>query len=136
MSKMGFALALVASLLVGVVTASAAPVNSNPAPSDNVRIYTMGNAPGLATSFDGTATSPLEAPGVMFTQLEPGKHRWIVGVADRPAASTEVSLSPEAMIESKGRRWWCLIAAVQSGRLGLGQMTGPQCKQIADAGPD
>lgn len=131
-----FVAALATLTIVGAGQAAERVLHSDPAESDNLRIYSWLGAFKALVSFDDAAATEIEGSSVMFAQLEPGTHKWSVSLPNGEQASAEVSLSAEGMIESKGRRWWCLGAGPRGGRLTLLQLSSAQCKTIADAGPD
>jgi len=130
----------VAALMFAALTAPAAlaagpSLHDDPAPGDNLRIYTITEAPTATLALDG-ASSAIDGKSVMFTQLRPGAHAATLTLPDGSRASLDFTLSADALIESKGRRWWCLSTGRRNGALTMLQLTPVQCKTIADLGPD
>ncbi len=116
--------------------ASGAAIHSNPATEDNLRVYAIVEVPIVTFVLDGGAPSQFPGMSVMFTRLAPGRHDATLALPDGSQASLDFTLSADSMIESKGRRWWCLMAGRRDGRLSMLQPTTAQCKAVADAGPD
>ena len=134
------ALAVAAALLVASAAHGAeslsARIHSDPAKGDNLRVYAFVEAPSLTFALDGGATSRLDGMSVVFTRVEPGQHKATAIQPDGDHATLTFALSPDSLIESKGRRWWCLLAGRRSGQLTLTQATAAQCQNLADTGPN
>jgi hypothetical protein len=116
--------------------AAEATIHSDPATSDNLRIYAYVDAPVVTFVLDGGGPSRLAGMSVMFTRLEPGRHEAMVTLPDGSQASLAFTLSSDASVESHGRRWWCLMAGRRNGQLTMFQPTTAQCKTVADSGPN
>jgi hypothetical protein len=101
-----------------------------------LRVYAYVDAPSLTFVVDGGAPSHLDGMSVVFTRAKPGRHEAAVTLPDGSHASLNFVLSADAMIESKGRRWWCLMAGRRDGKLSLLQPTTAQCLAVAASGPD
>jgi hypothetical protein len=111
-------------------------IHSDPAKGDNLRIYAFVDAPSLTFVLDGGSASHLDGMSVVFTRVEPGQHKATATLPDGDHATLTFAPSANSLIESKGRRWWCLLAGRRSGQLSLAQATAAQCKNLADSGPD
>ena len=116
--------------------AADATIHSDPATHDNVRVYAFVDAPVVTLVLDGGGPSRFEGMSVVFTRLEAGPHKATITLPDGSQASLAFALSADALVESKGHRWWCLMAGRTNGKLTMLQPTNAQCKKIADAGPD
>src|SRR5512140_3812627 len=129
---------VVLALCVATATraAAGATLHDDPMSGDNLRIYTTLSAPKATLVIDGAAPSSVDGQSVMFATLGSGPHRWTVTLPDGSGASAAFVLSAEGLIESKGRRWWCLAAGRRDGQLTLLQLPPSQCKALTDAGPD
>ena len=131
---------LATALAVGVSMSAgsglAAPLHSDPVADDNLRIYAMTETPKLTIVIDGSDSASTEGQSVMFAKLTPGPHKWNIVLPDGGGASAQFALAADGMIESKGRRWWCLAAGRRDGQFTLQQLPPAQCKSITDAGPD
>jgi hypothetical protein len=136
----GKALALAAFLLVASAAHGAESlsdkIHSDPAKGDNLRVYAFVDAPSLTFVLDGGSVSRLDGMSVVFTRVEPGQHKAGVTLPDGDQATLTFALSADRLIESKGRRWWCLLAGRRSGQLTLTLATTAQCKDLTDSGPD
>lgn len=120
----------------GAVQAAPGALHENPGGDDNLRIYAFLDAPKVEISLDGAALSSIDGQSVMFTKLAPGAHRWMIKMPDGSNASADFNLSADGMIESKGRRWWCIAAGRPAGQLSLRLLPAQQCKSITDQAPD
>jgi hypothetical protein len=127
--------ALAAASVAQAAAAADAPLNDGPAAGDNLRVYTFLGTSKVTLAVDGVS-STVDGRSVMFTQVKPGAHTATLTEPDGSRASLDFTLSAEAQIESKGRRWWCLSTGRRDGRLTMLLLTQAQCKAIADAGPD
>lgn len=116
--------------------AASTMIHSDPAKKDNLRVYTLIDAPVVTFVLDGEAPSRFPGKSVMFTRLEPGRHEATVTLPDGSQASLAFTLSADKLVESKGRRWWCLMAGFRNGQLTMLQPTTAQCKAVTDSGPD
>ena len=111
-------------------------VHSDPAAGDNLRVYAFVDAPYLTFAVDGGAPSHLDGMSVVFTQLKPGRHEAAVTLPDGSHTSLNFALSTDALIESRGHHWWCLMAGLRDGQLTLLQPTTARCKAVTDSGPN
>ncbi len=126
------ALAAPLAWAAGVV---AAPLNDDPAAADTLRVYTFLGASRVTLVLDG-ASSTVDGQSVMFTQAAPGPHSASLTLSDGGRASLDFTLSADAQIESKGRRWWCLSTGRKNGQPLMLLLSPAQCKALSDAGPD
>ena len=125
---------LATSVAPDAVTAS--PIlHSDPAPGDNLRIYTILGAGTAILTLDG-GPSAIDAMSVMFAQVSPGTQSATLRLPDGSQTSLDFTLSSEALIESKGRRWWCLSTGRRGGQLTMLALTPAQCRSLAAQGPD
>jgi hypothetical protein len=124
--------------LGATATAAETPahVHSNPEPGDNVRVYAYVEAPVLLVALDGAAPWRQGGQSVAFFQAAPGAHSVTASLESGEQVKADITLSPDNLIESKGRRWWCLMAGRRHGQLAVFLATPEQCKKIADVGPD
>ena len=113
-----------------------ATIHSDPAMGDNLRVYAFVDAPAVTFVLDGGAPSRFPGMSVVFANLRPGRHEATLTLPDGDQASLGFTLSADASIESKGHRWWCLMAGPRDGQLSIFQPTIAQCKAVTDAGPN
>jgi len=118
------------------VSALGAPLHGDPAADDNLRIFVLVNSPGITLSLDRVQAVPVASQSVVFSRLEPGPHAWTVTLADGRTASADFTLDASEMVESKGRRWWCLAAGDRAGQLTLLQLPVARCQALVDVAPD
>ncbi len=111
-------------------------IHSDPAPGDNLRLYTLVDAPVVTFVLDGRAPSRFPGMSVMFTRVAPGHHQASVALPNGARVSLAFTVSADNLIASKGRRWWCLMTSRRRGALTMLRATTAQCKAITDAGPD
>ena len=137
---MGKAPALAAFLLVASAAhgteSLSARIHSDPAKGDNLRVYAFVDAPSLTFVLDGGTPSRLDGMSVVFTRVEPGQHKAAVTLPDGDHATLTFALTADSLVESKGRRWWCLLAGRRGGQLTFAQATTAQCKSVTDSGPN
>jgi hypothetical protein len=125
-------------LLASVARADSAgsAIHYDPGPGDNLRVYTFIGVPAVTITLDEGEPWRLPGKSVNFTRVAPRHHAAFLTTPDGSKTSLDFTLSTDDLIESKGRRWWCLMAGVRNDQLVMFQPTNAQCKWITDTGPN
>jgi hypothetical protein len=122
------------SLLTGVLALAASPTDADPS-GPALRFYQSLDAP-VELSIDQLQPLRIEAKTLNKFPLTPGDHAVEAHLQDGAVVRVIFPFREGELIESHGRKWWC-VGVVQRGQGPvLVKMDPDRCKAIADAGPD
>ena len=84
---------MLAAWSMNTATAAGAPLHSDPATDDNLRIYILVGGSAATVALDGEGPSSVPGQWVAFARLAPGAHKWTVTLPDGISASADFTLS-------------------------------------------
>jgi hypothetical protein len=113
---------------------TAAPAQAEP---HNMRFYSVLTESAQITVDDGAART-LDDNATLFYSLKPGRHRFVITTASGGKASLTANLADDKMATSRGRNWWCALAAhpPRKNRLVLLLDTPAECQAMLYVAPE